>query len=124
MVRTKTAVCVCSGGIDSTVAATIALQESYELHFFHASYGQRAENREKEAVERIAAYLGAKDLKFAEIPFLKELGGSSLTDIRSRVPVGEEVNLGKEKEMLWSNSLPSMSTSINLEPYRVFVILS
>ncbi len=74
MVRTKTAVCVCSGGIDSTVAATIASQEGYKLHFFHASYGHRAEKGEKEAVEKITAYLGAKDLKFVEIPFLKELG--------------------------------------------------
>jgi len=52
MIRTKTAVCVCSGGIDSTVAATIASHEDYELHLFHASYGQRAEKREKEAVEK------------------------------------------------------------------------
>ncbi|MBL7118089.1 MAG: 7-cyano-7-deazaguanine synthase, partial [Candidatus Syntrophoarchaeum sp.] len=37
MVRTKPAVCVCSGGIDSTVAATIASHEGYELHLFHAS---------------------------------------------------------------------------------------
>jgi len=73
MIRTKLAVCVCSCGIDSTVAATIASQEGYELHLFHASYGQRAEKREKEAVEKIAAYLGAKVLKFVEIPFLKEL---------------------------------------------------
>ena len=97
MVRTKTAVCVCSGGIDSTVAATIASQEGYELHFFHASYGQRAEKREKEAVEKIAAYLGAKELKFVEIPFLKELGSSSLTDITREVPLAKEVNL-EEKE--------------------------
>ncbi|MCK4735141.1 MAG: 7-cyano-7-deazaguanine synthase, partial [Methanophagales archaeon] len=50
MPRTKIAVCVCSGGIDSTVAAAIASQEGYELHFFHVSYGQRAEAREKEVV--------------------------------------------------------------------------
>jgi len=97
MVRTKFAVCVCSGGIDSTVAATIASHEGYELHLFHASYGQRAETREKEAVEKIAAYLGAKDLKFVKIPFLKELGSSSLTDITREVPVAGEVNL-EEKE--------------------------
>ena len=98
MEMTKTAVCVCSGGIDSTVAATIALQEGYELHIFHASYGQRAEQREKEAVEQIADYLGAKELKFVELPFLKELGGSALTDAKRKVPVGEEVNLDEEKE--------------------------
>jgi len=98
MARTKVAVCVCSGGIDSTVAATIASREGYELHIFHASYGQRAEDREKEVVEKTARYLGAKELKFAEIPFLKELGGSSLTDVKRAVPVGEEVNLDLDKE--------------------------
>lgn len=74
MLRTKVAVCVCSVGIDSTVAATIALQEGYDLHLFHASYGQRAETSEKEAVEKIAAYLGAEELKHVKIPFSKELG--------------------------------------------------
>ncbi|NAT11360.1 hypothetical protein C4E22_07490 [ANME-1 cluster archaeon AG-394-G06] len=57
---TKIAVCVCSGGIDSTVTATIASEEGYELHLFHASYGQRAEAREKEVVEEIASYLNAQ----------------------------------------------------------------
>ncbi len=95
---TKTAVCVCSGGIDSTVTATIASREGYELHFFHTSYGQRAERREKEAVQKIAAYLDAKELKLVKLPFLKELGGSSLTDNTIRVPTGAEVNLAEEKE--------------------------
>ncbi|HID19704.1 MAG TPA: 7-cyano-7-deazaguanine synthase QueC [Methanophagales archaeon] len=94
---TKIAVCVCSGGIDSTVTATIASKEGYELYLFHASYGQRAEAREKEAVAEISAYLKAKELKFVELSFLKELGGSSLTDIERSVPVGEEVNLDEEK---------------------------
>ena len=94
---TKKAVCVCSGGIDSTLAATIASNEGYELHLFHVSYGQRAEASEKEAIEKIAAYLDAKTMKFVEISFLKELGGSSLTDLKRKVPVGEAVNLHKEK---------------------------
>jgi len=95
---TKIAVCVCSGGIDSTVAATIASQEGYVVHVFHASYGQRAEAREKETVEKIARYLAAKELKIAEIPFLKELGGSALTDVRRTVPVAEEVDLDLDEE--------------------------
>ena len=94
---TKKAVCVCSGGIDSTLAATIASNEGYELHLFHVSYGQRAEASEKEAIEKIAAYLDVKALKFVEISFLKELGGSSLTDLKRKVPIGEAVNLDKEK---------------------------
>jgi 7-cyano-7-deazaguanine synthase len=95
---TKKAVCVCSGGIDSTVAATIASQEGYELYFFHASYGQRAEAREKEVVEKIAQYLDAKELMLVDIAFLKELGGSALTDLKRTVPVGEEVNLDLDTE--------------------------
>ncbi len=94
------------------------------MHLFHAFYGQRAENREKEAVGKIAAFFGAKDLKFAEIPFLNELGGSSLTDIRSRVPVGKEVNLGKEKEMSYGLTVYLLCPHLSTWSRRVFVILS
>jgi len=90
-------VCVCSGGIDSTVAATIASREGYELYVLHVSYGQRAELREREAVKRISAYLGAADLKFTTIDMIKELGGSALTDYRKVVPAGEEVKLDKNE---------------------------
>ena len=89
--------CVCSGGIDSTVAATIASREGYELYVLHVSYGQRAELREREAVKRISAYLGAADLKFTTIDMIKELRGSALTDYRKVVPAGEEVKLDKNE---------------------------
>ena len=89
--------CVCSGGIDSTVAATIASREGYELYVLHVSYGQRAELREREAVKRISAYLGAADLKFTTIDMIKELGGSALTDYRKVVPAGEEVKLDRNE---------------------------
>jgi len=90
-------VCVCSGGIDSTVAATIASREGYELYVLHVSYGQRAELREREAVKRISAYLGAADLKFTTIDMIKELRGSALTDYGKVVPAGEEVKLDKNE---------------------------
>ena len=93
----RLAVCVCSGGIDSTVAATIASREGYELYVLHVSYGQRAELREREAVKRISAYLGAADLKFTTIDMIKELRGSALTDYRKVVPAGEEVKLDKNE---------------------------
>ncbi|MHC1636056.1 MAG: 7-cyano-7-deazaguanine synthase QueC [Candidatus Methanospirareceae archaeon] len=87
----KKAVCVCSGGIDSTVAATIASKEDYELYLFHASYGQRAEEKEKEAVKKIALYLGAKEIKYADIPFLRILGSSSLTDKSKEIRLGADL---------------------------------
>ena len=94
----KSAVCLCSGGIDSTVAAALALIAGYKVYILHASYGQRAAMREREAVGKIASNLGANELKFVDIPFLKELGASSLTDTGRDVPVAEEVVLDNEKE--------------------------
>ncbi len=91
----KRAVCVCSGGIDSTVAATIASRAGYDLYILHVSYGQRAETRERAAVKEIAAYLNARELKYVELGFLKELGGSALTDPGTAVPIGEEVHLDR-----------------------------
>jgi len=93
----RLAVCVCSGGIDSTVAATIASREGYELHVLHVSYGQRAELREREAVKKISAYLGAVELKFTTVEMIKELGGSALTDYSRDVPAGEEVKLDRNE---------------------------
>ncbi len=93
----KRAVCVCSGGIDSTVAATIAARAGYELYILHVSYGQRAEAREREAVNKIAARLNASELRFVELGFLKDLGGSALTDQGVAVPTGEEVHLDERE---------------------------
>lgn len=85
------AICVCSGGLDSTVSATIAKEEGYELYILHLNYGHRAEEREIESTSRIASYLGAKEVKFIDLNFLKELGGSSLTDFSIPVPVGDDI---------------------------------
>lgn len=96
--RIRKAVCVCSGGIDSTVAAAIASIEGYETYFLHASYGQRAEKKEKEAVKNIALYLEAKEVKFVDIPFLRIIGNSSLTDVNKDIPLRETLLERNEKE--------------------------
>ena len=98
----KKAVCVLSGGLDSTVATTIAKMEGYDVYILHVNYGQRAEKREIEAVKRIAARLGAKELKFVNLKFLKKLGCSSLTDESIKVFTGEEVHLdARETPQTW-----------------------
>ncbi len=56
------AVCLCSGGLDSTVAAAKALDEGFDISIIHILYGQKAEGREKRAIEEIAKALGAEDL--------------------------------------------------------------
>jgi 7-cyano-7-deazaguanine synthase len=84
--RTK-AVCLLSGGLDSTVAAAWA-RERYDLLVLHLGYGQRAQVRERAAAEAIAAALGAQEFVASEFTFLKALGGSALTDPGIAIPEG------------------------------------
>lgn len=54
----RKALVVCSGGLDSTVAATVLLRQGYEVRLIHFRYGSRAEGPEVRAVEAIAKRLG------------------------------------------------------------------
>lgn len=74
------AVCLVSGGMDSCVAAAIADIECDELYFLHASYGQRTEERERKAFIDISEHFNAVSSLEIDLSFLKEIGGSSLTD--------------------------------------------
>ena len=81
------AVCLISGGLDSTVAMAWAAK-SYELFGLHISYGQRAAQREKQSASDVAAALGASEYRSTTIGLLSELGGSALTDESIEVPSG------------------------------------
>ncbi|HOK57571.1 MAG TPA: 7-cyano-7-deazaguanine synthase QueC [Methanothrix sp.] len=87
-------VCLCSGGLDSTVAATIARRSGMDVYLIHVSYGQQAEQREIEAIERIADAIGASDLMCASIDLFRNL--SALTTQGARIPTGAEVSLDSD----------------------------
>ncbi|MEW9491751.1 MAG: 7-cyano-7-deazaguanine synthase QueC [Candidatus Aramenus sulfurataquae] len=55
--KRKRALVIASGGLDSTVAATKLLREGYEVTLLHFNYRHKAEEREREAVRKIAEYL-------------------------------------------------------------------
>ncbi len=82
------AVVLLSGGLDSAVAAAIALKEAggMECAFLHVNYGQRTEARELKAFNAIADFYGVKKRLIADISHLKEIGGSALTDESIEVP--------------------------------------
>ena len=85
---------IISGGLDSTVAATMACQHSPEVHFLHFHYGQRAEQAEYKAVQNIAAFLrrahNANIVEnYIDLSFLKTLGGSTLTEHHLPLAHGE-----------------------------------
>jgi 7-cyano-7-deazaguanine synthase len=78
--KSKIAVCLVSGGMDSCVTAAIAKNENDEIAFLHVSYGQRTEARERKAFNDIADFYNIEKRLDASIEYLAKIGGSSLTD--------------------------------------------
>lgn len=76
------AVCLVSGGMDSLVTAAMASEAHERLAFLHLNYGQRTEKKELECFNKIADHyhVPAHYRKIIDITFLKQIGGSSLTD--------------------------------------------
>src|SRR3989441_8019628 len=79
------AICLVSGGMDSCVTAAIARDENDELAFLHVSYGQRTEARELRAFIELADHFGVTRRLAVSIEYLKQIGGSSLTDLEIAV---------------------------------------
>jgi 7-cyano-7-deazaguanine synthase len=88
--KSKIAVCLVSGGMDSCVTAAIAGSENDKTAFLHVSYGQRTEQREKQAFNDIGDFYGIEKRLEISIEYLAKIGGSSLTDAKMDV---HEANL-------------------------------
>ena len=73
----KRAVVLCSGGLDSTVAAAEARAAGYALYVLSVNYGQR-HVVELQRVPEIARVLGAEDSVVIDLN-LRSIGGSALT---------------------------------------------
>jgi 7-cyano-7-deazaguanine synthase len=82
------AVCCVSGGMDSALAAALAVKAG-DVAFLHANYGQRTEKKELECFERLADHYHARARLVVEFPALRAIGGSSLTDARIAVREAE-----------------------------------
>ena len=78
--KSKIAVCLVSGGMDSCVTAAIAQNENEEIALLHISYGQRTEKRERRAFEDIADFYKVEKRLAVSIEYLAKIGGSSLTE--------------------------------------------
>ncbi len=87
------AVVLLSGGMDSCVCAALARRD-YATAAVHISYGQRTEQRERLAFNRICERLGISDRLVVRNEALRAVGGSALTD--SRIAVPEAAEIGRE----------------------------
>lgn len=75
---TRKAVLLLSGGLDSVTVGALAKEQGFDLYALSFRYGQR-HAVELEAAKRVAAHLGVREHKIADID-LRLFGGSALTD--------------------------------------------
>lgn len=107
MMVMKKAVCLLSGGLDSTVTSYIAKQQGYEIFPLSFSYGQR-HDKELKAAEIIAKSLSDKDHVFFNLN-LSQFGGSSLfKTTKKQIPTNTDVrSIGKR---IPSTYIPARNT--------------
>jgi len=74
------AIVLMSGGMDSTVCASWALQQGFEVCALHVHYGQKTQEREAQAFNEICAVFRIDKILDIDISHLAAIGGSSLTD--------------------------------------------
>lgn len=74
------AVCLLSGGMDSSTLAYVAKSEGYDICALHLNYGQRTQGKELSCAKKIASLLGAKDFIEVDVGYFAQFGASSLTD--------------------------------------------
>ena len=86
--RSRKAVVLVSGGMDSAVTIAIARERGYQVHALSVAYGQRHRS-ELAASDRVASMLGAVEHKTVAVD-LRSIGGSALTaDIEVPLDAGD-----------------------------------
>ncbi len=86
--KNKKAVCIMSGGMDSTLSAYMMRNLGYEIIAVHFNYDQRTQKKELACFENICKALHVSQKYSLDIGFFKELGASALTDTSIDVPIG------------------------------------
>jgi len=84
--KNKIAVCVMSGGMDSTLSAYMMKRDGYEIVAVHFNYEQRTEQKELASFYNICDDLKVKQKYILDLDFFKQLGASALTDSSIEVP--------------------------------------
>ncbi|MEA3523731.1 MAG: 7-cyano-7-deazaguanine synthase QueC, partial [Campylobacterota bacterium] len=84
----KKALCIMSGGMDSTLSAYMMKEEGYEIIALHFNYDQRTEKKELACFRKICDELDVLEKYEIDLDFFKTIGASALTDKNIEVPTG------------------------------------
>ncbi|MBK1991130.1 7-cyano-7-deazaguanine synthase QueC [Campylobacter sp. 2018MI35] len=106
----KKALCIISGGMDSTTCAYLAKEQGFKIIALHFDYNQRTQNKERECFKQICKNLGVEKSYILDTSFIKEIGGNALTNTNLPIPKNE----------LHSNDTPP----ITYVPFRNGIFLS
>ena len=87
-IKNKKAVCVMSGGMDSTLSAYMMKNSGYEIVAVHFNYDQRTQKKELECFSKICDEANISSRYVLDLDFFKQLGASALTDKNIEVPTG------------------------------------
>lgn len=107
----KKALCIISGGMDSTLCAYLAKKEGYEIVALHFDYEQRTQKKERECFEKICQTLKVEKTYILDVSFIKTIGGNALTNTELSIP---------KNELLLNNVNPP----ITYVPFRNGIFLS
>lgn len=101
------AVCLLSGGMDSTTLAYVAKDMGYDIIALHFTYGQRTEAKERQCARTVARRLDAVDFVEIGLEHFRKIGASSLTD--ESIPVEEYAG---EEEGIPSTYVPFRNANL------------
>ena len=74
------AVCLLSGGLDSTVAAAVLSHRGYQLYGLTFLYSQKTWKKEEDCARQVAEHFGVIEHRVVDLSWLKDLIRSGLTD--------------------------------------------
>jgi len=81
------ALCIMSGGMDSTLCAYMMKERGFDIIALHFNYGQRTLQKELESFRHICNALDVTNSYEIDLDFFKQIGASALTDHSIDVPV-------------------------------------
>jgi len=86
--KDKKALCIMSGGMDSTLSAYMMRDEGYEIIALHFNYSQLTQKKELACFEAICNDLGVYEKYNLDLDFFSKIGASALLDKEIEVPIG------------------------------------